>query len=1075
MATRLLIIHRQLVFAVTLKQALEQTGGFAVHPFTKADAAFDFLRDHPQDIALIDFNLPGRSGTRIVQQLRTIQPDLAIIATPRQDATETTDLNLQGMIDMPFGARDLIPVLHNAVDQVQLGEPPLDPDDTGQFRVDPLIRSKSGQVTTSSLGSPQSVLRKQFGTTEHLSAESPENYGESRLAQSSLGEHQTPGQPTDDSSSSTHRLKKKEAPAGDTYPLESSVLPSEALHQRRATDRLQTHDLRDQPPAAADTPESQESDPAGTRPIPGKLPRLSEILGTQDLGLKTQHPDELRTQNLGGGVIHPLPPAETNRLPAREEDSATHPLPPSAPPGFTPLDQVLQSFGFEAVTDDQDTPNVPPQDSDALRQFLATSGQTDIPERFDNVLESIEPEAYPENKPKRQSDFEGLVRSMQSGEPHRTLPDRQQQMMDFILTTGMDSLVSEIQKQKTGPLTPPKQTRQKAPPQPPASLPEAENSVDTSSFNRLAKEEPPLPTLTENGTVSDLLVGIHDPGFRDVLAVLGGQSIEDTQQTPVSSPSNEDAEAKAFDDFFSYIDTHHRPEVSRPTLLPVAPHPDFGFSYEDEADDQPTVAQVVLETTLGKTSKPDAFSIDELISDIEDRLSTHQLRVRPLPSWELDTTAFNAVVDDSIPPRTAARIKEPDFLPEQFPPGEIIPPEMPPLETSEPIWTTHASPSTLEAMQTIPDDAETVMEAPRIEEPYESESLVIESPTATEDRSEAPAWTWDTFEPVGYPDIEQQVVEMTAPFPEPSEEVFDGDFASEMESPAAVEFAPVEAELVEEVLPSEPVVLNEEARIAQLALNLTQASLELSADGTILTRNNEVIAAAGDLSTEDVIELRDLIRNDWEASPEGARLRFITLPSSGKEYMLYSIQTDSELVLSMIFSGTISLRSIRQQGQKLAKALSTVPEPATALSEPLKRSSAVSARPGESAITKSLAETLEPYTYVWLVRDPNRKLTGAVKQAITAGLSTQLREMRWEISTLDVTEDYVYLLADVPGEAPSFSVIRDLKQRAAEIASTLDQGLAPQRLWADSYLVLTPGRQLDEGEIQEFINFQRML
>ena len=57
---------------------------FDVHPFTTADAAFDFLRDHPQDVALVDFTLPGRSGAKVIQQLRGIQPDLAVIINPRQ-------------------------------------------------------------------------------------------------------------------------------------------------------------------------------------------------------------------------------------------------------------------------------------------------------------------------------------------------------------------------------------------------------------------------------------------------------------------------------------------------------------------------------------------------------------------------------------------------------------------------------------------------------------------------------------------------------------------------------------------------------------------------------------------------------------------------------------------------------------------------------------------------------------------------------------------------------------------------------------------------------------------------------
>src|SRR5215470_5131621 len=114
MATRVLILNRQLAFAVKIKQALEQTGLFDVHPFTKADAAFDFLRDHPQDVALVDFTLPGRSGAKVIQQLRSIQPDLAVVISPRQPEADVAALNLQGMVDAPFSARDVISLLENA-------------------------------------------------------------------------------------------------------------------------------------------------------------------------------------------------------------------------------------------------------------------------------------------------------------------------------------------------------------------------------------------------------------------------------------------------------------------------------------------------------------------------------------------------------------------------------------------------------------------------------------------------------------------------------------------------------------------------------------------------------------------------------------------------------------------------------------------------------------------------------------------------------------------------------------------------------------------------------------------------
>ena len=115
-----------------------------------------------------------------------------------------------------------------------------------------------------------------------------------------------------------------------------------------------------------------------------------------------------------------------------------------------------------------------------------------------------------------------------------------------------------------------------------------------------------------------------------------------------------------------------------------------------------------------------------------------------------------------------------------------------------------------------------------------------------------------------------------------------------------------------------------------------------------------------------------------------------------------------------------------------------------------------------------------PYACVWLLHDPNEYLDAAVSQAITTGLSIQLREQQWRIHALQVREDHVYLLAEAPGEDPAYQLIRDLKRRSAEIAHAQNPAYSPDDLWSDGYLVVAPGRELDVEEIQQFINFERM-
>lgn len=1181
MATRLLVIHRQLVFAVTIKQALEQTGGFAVHPFTKAEAAFDFLRDHPQDIALVDFNLPGRSGAKIIQQLRTLQPDIAIIVTPQLSSSDQRSYRVQGSLNSPFSARDLLPLLQNALDEA--------PNDSLKDSTPPVM---GGQMTTSNLGDQKRIKRQQMGTTQNLGGEAAEipnepsqtnllNTEEDKPQTRQLGDlaYQAPPKPfvNDDERPSSRPTTRPFMDDGDytAPPPAPPKKPVDPFKTRNFEDEFELNDLRPpktEPLTTKAPPPLPEADRYQTRNLQEQTPEESN-LGTRILpeipsSIASDNPqtrqvpnndpdpyeDPVQTRNLGR-----QDPFGTRQL----DNGGTAPLPPT-PPEISSLDQVLQSFAMdEPLADDMDTPSVPTKDSDALRQFMATSNSHEDAGSFDDVLGAIEPDTTEKPKQQRQVDFEGLVKSMQRNEPQSRLPDRQQQLMDFVLTSGMDSVLEEIEKTKTGKLPkaadqPPPETRPL--PKPIAPLPPAPPSI----FQKLAQEEPPLPTLEENGTVSDLLVGIADSNFRDVLALLNDSAGESSNPTPprinkTPTPTQLPAvqtDSQFLDDFLQSTDIDSDSVQATPPRLQVDRTYDFNFDYDDD-EDGATVAGVVLRSTTENTSTPGEFSLDQLMSDINDRLTSHKLKVRPLPSWDMDTTAFHAPITD-VPPLPSTTVMspskrmpdEPSFLPEMFPADDIIShalPELPELEAEvNEVWTTQASEPSLEAIEEIDANAETMVEAGYFDEPaieetpeapatidadmfsgifenaaeyddtprYDSEAessgqqpiygwdepLVETEADVTELWQEpeltdeaTPQWIttdvqggaaippepgalddWDTL--AATPIIDEPVAEFDdyltrqarVQMPETADDDWDTnwDVSQTIEEPAAEIIS--DAWDVPQAAPETPTIsMTEEAKIAQLALNLTQVSLEVSAEGTILARDNQIIALAGHLSQNDTLELASVINNDWGTGGQGARLRFITLPSSGKEYMLYSTGTEDDLILSMIFAGSTPLRVIRQQGQRLIKALGDVPEPEIRLAHP----EAMSPKREVQAIE----EALEPYAYVWLVQNPEHPLSSAVAQSISAGLMTQLSEMNWQIEQLQVQDEYIYLLANVPGEQPSYSVIRDLKQRAASIAEKQDGALVTQDMWADSYLVLSPGRELAPDEIQEFIDFQRMM
>jgi REP element-mobilizing transposase RayT len=116
---------------------------------------------------------------------------------------------------------------------------------------------------------------------------------------------------------------------------------------------------------------------------------------------------------------------------------------------------------------------------------------------------------------------------------------------------------------------------------------------------------------------------------------------------------------------------------------------------------------------------------------------------------------------------------------------------------------------------------------------------------------------------------------------------------------------------------------------------------------------------------------------------------------------------------------------------------------------------------------------LTPYSFVWLLRDSSYPFTQAMREALTIDLQAQLKAQFWHIIELDVQEDYIYLYAEVPGETAPNELIREVMNRTAELIEYHNQGFNTRELWADSYLVLTPGRAMDIEDIQRFIVFSR--
>ena len=185
---------------------------------------------------------------------------------------------------------------------------------------------------------------------------------------------------------------------------------------------------------------------------------------------------------------------------------------------------------------------------------------------------------------------------------------------------------------------------------------------------------------------------------------------------------------------------------------------------------------------------------------------------------------------------------------------------------------------------------------------------------------EAPAWDPSTL-------FEEQTEEEAAPdFADDWVLALDEEPADDTQVMAAEsDEAYVEDEALEPAFAQIEGLDQDDPYIAQIALSLTQMSLELTAEATLLTNEDEIVAIAGELEPNEVEEIRDEIADDWDADSNGSRVRFVTLESSGKDYMLYSRRTVGDFTLSMIFAGDTALRDIRRQGKRLLDALEAVP------------------------------------------------------------------------------------------------------------------------------------------------------
>lgn len=125
----LLVIDDDLAFNRVLVRALDQRG-FDAHGATDPEAAIELARDHMPEFIVLDLNLAGESGLRLIRPLLEVSPDARILVLTGYasiaTAVDAVKLGATQYLAKPADLEAIIRALH-AEDVVLADDAPEDP------------------------------------------------------------------------------------------------------------------------------------------------------------------------------------------------------------------------------------------------------------------------------------------------------------------------------------------------------------------------------------------------------------------------------------------------------------------------------------------------------------------------------------------------------------------------------------------------------------------------------------------------------------------------------------------------------------------------------------------------------------------------------------------------------------------------------------------------------------------------------------------------------------------------------------------------------------------------------------
>ena len=572
-------------------------------------------------------------------------------------------------------------------------------------------------------------------------------------------------------------------------------------------------------------------------------------------------------------------------------------------------------------------------------------------------------------------------------------------------------------------------------------LPDALEQDDP--FDRIAGEEPPVPTGMEGGTVREAVRAMlpRQPLDESMYVVEITPRPSDTDEdkpipgsgewralTPAEAAEEERAEEAAADEAESESDA----------VSEITP--------DDDAPEAPIAADGEAVKAAPETSQTPPKPAEPV--DLSERLAVDEPEV-PKNETAAPTKRNDGIKVPALPP--VRPILPTDKMPRVQPPKPfetLKPLEQPrpiaPLEPVEPL-----NPPVAHAF----DDSDADLDEPPTDSRAAAKPLagtppvIPAQPTPAQAQTDAP--------PVVIPGVRRPAKKPDDEPASEAQEVPPVAIPGQRRAPKKQEAEPAagpQPEAHETSAPRRALTPGE----LRKALRLTHEQIGTTAAALILTDGSDILAHSGEMPTQEIEQLERVIGGDWEVRGSQARVRYITLPTSRQEYMLHTRRTENGYVLSMAFAGDLAVSEIRAQSDAVAETLHALrpaggDDPAAALAD----------------------ASLVGLTAVWMLDNPEAPLTADVAQAVVIEFDRQLRDLGWTIHAMNVHTDFVYVYCDVQTTYLASEVIAELKRISAEAAVSRRPDWSPDTLWADAYMVLMPGRELGSDEVESFLAFTR--